>query len=364
MRPTALPLLLVLPTLLAGCSGTEAPHSPAGGPSADRDARAASGDPVRPDGPDEAVDQEDRFGGDPELARAVERALDSALASGASRDDLRVFSECFLGDALYQVEVFGNGVGVWDGKRQFELSEAEVTDLLEGLRSARFAAMRELYGEAEVEIPIPQDAGPAAGELSATRVVCLVSLRIGEVEKQSIQISKPPRSEELAALAESIFALCREAGTSGATAESLDDGLDKIARGVLAPEVLRVLLHRKPDSPAVASGEPAFLLRIDGGRGSVQTFSVPDGYGDPLPLDLDRSDLVGLAALLAENRPGGFPANLYAGHYTDLVVEVLDLKSDVQARPFTGMTPTTHGETQERFDRVYRRLEELTRRGG
>jgi hypothetical protein len=326
--------------LAAGCSGGAAPGTPAG----------------TDEGP---------YGADPELAPQVADALEAALAPGAARDDLRVFSECWLGDALYQVELFGSGVGVWNGERQFEVGEDRVTHVLELLREARFGDMREVYGEAVPDIPIPQDVPPAdgSGAASATRVLCLVALRIGEVEKQTIQISKPPRSEELQALAESIFELIRgPAESGGVTADGLDDGLAKVADGTLAPETLAVLVQRKPEPRDVAAGAEGFLLRIDGGRATVRHLEETGGYGPAERLDLDDAEIAALAARLAEARIGEAPPNLWAEHYTDVVVEVLDREQRIQARRFARMTPTTHGEAQARYDAAYRELEALAKR--
>lgn len=340
--------LLLVPLLLSGCSGAGDPDNPASGERT----------------PAEHGAGEDPYGADPVLAGQVERALDAALAPGASRDDLRVFSECWLDDALYQVELFGDGVGVWNGERQFEIGRDRVTEVLELLRSARFGEMREVYGEAGVDIPIPQDAGRAggAGAVAATRVMCLVSLRIGEVEKQSIQISKPPRSEELAALAESIFGLCRGPAETGVTAGGLDDGLAKVAAGTLAPETLSVLVQRKPEGRELKEGAEGFLLRIDGGRATVRRLESSGGYGPVRRLDLTGGELAALAGRLAEARIGDAPPNLWAEHYTDLVIGVLGHEQRIQARRFARMTPATHGDAQVRYDEVYEALAALAGR--
>ena len=300
---------------------------------------------------------------DPALAREVAAALDEALASedAAARDDLRIFSECFLGDALYQVEVYGDGVGIWNGERQFRLSDARVTDILKRLRSARFGAFRETYGESVPKRPIPQDAdgrgAPATG--SATRVICLVALRIGEVEKQSIQISKPPRSEALQELAEGIFAIAREAGAAGVAAASLDDGLARVASGDLAPQTLSVLLQRKPEPKDAAAGAGGFLLRIGDGRATARTLEGTAGYGPPRQVDLSDEQIRALAGRLSEARLGEAPPNLWAEHYTDLTVRVLGHERQIQARRFARMTPGTHGEAQVRYDAAYRTLASL-----
>jgi hypothetical protein len=293
---------------------------------------------------------------DPELARQLDLALDRVLAGG-DREGVSVLAECGDDGSLTEVRIFGSGVGVWNRGRQFTLEPARVTALLEHLRAVGFSRFQELYGAIEEEVPVPGE-----GAASALQVVCRVALTIDDVTKQSAQLSDGPRSAELRELADRILALGRGPGATGVAAASLDDGLAKIAEGTLAPEVLSVLLHRKPDARAAAAGEPGFLLRIEGGRATVRPFTSSAGYGAPVTVDLDGPAAARLAERLAEARPGELPLNLYARHYTDLVIEVLDRKVQIQARAFTGMTPTTHGEAQKRFDRIYETLAALAAR--
>jgi hypothetical protein len=77
---------------------------------------------------------------------------------------------------------------------------------------------------------------------------------------------------------------------------------------------------------------------------------------------LDDRELSGLARLLREGGMADLPINLYAEEYTDLVVKVLDREQRVQARRFAGMTRTTHGLAQGRFDRILEALGERRQR--
>jgi hypothetical protein len=66
-----------------------------------------------------------------------------------------------------------------------------------------------------------------------------------------------------------------------------------------------------------------------------------------------------LAGDLAAAAPDDLPANLWARDYTDLTLRVLDHRRSLQARQFAGMTPTSKGEAQSRFDRIVAALENL-----
>lgn len=353
--PTALACLLLASNL--GCAAAAAPDP---GPSRER---AQAGRPGEPRGEAERASEAEREEreaeereatvrpADPELARRLDRALERALASG-EREGVSVLSECGDDGALTEVRIFGSGVGIWNRSRQFTLEPARVTRLLERFRRVGFPRFQELYGAIEDEVPVPEEGA------SSLQVVCRVALTIGDVTKQSAQLSDGPKSKELRELAGWILDLGRGPGASGVTAESLDDGLAKIAAGTLAPEVLSVLLHRKPEPREAAGGATGFLLRIEAGRANVRPFAAA-GYGAPVPIDLEAADLARLAERLAAADAGELPANLYATDYTDLVIEVLDRKTQVQARGFTGMTPATHGEAQKRFDRIYQELAAL-----
>lgn len=304
---------------------------------------------------------------DPELARAVDGALERLLAGGG-REGLRILAECGDDGALSETVIYGSGVGVWNRSRQFALAPERVTALLERFRATGFAHFQELYGTIEQEIPTPGDAPAPSPErgAAALRVVCRVAFTADGITKQSSQLAKGPRSEELRALAERILAVGREAGASGVAAESLDDGLGKIASGTLAPEVLRLLVHRKPGTAPGDHETEGFLLRLEGGRATAQRFTArgasAGGYGEPRVLDLADREVVRLAGILAEGRVGELPVNLYAPYYTDVTAQVLDRKTQIQARRFRGMTPRTHGEAQRRFDRAYQELAALAER--
>jgi hypothetical protein len=314
--------------LLVGCAGGGRPDgTPAPEPAAAGARTAAAGAPAEPD-----------------LARALDRAL-----AGGSWHELHLLTECFDRDAFLKVELFGEGVGIWNGERQLSVGRDELLELLERLRGARFAAFKELYGKGET--------GDAA-----TRVICRVALTLDGATKQSVQVAEGRRFPELQALALEVLGRFRERGEDGVGAADLADGLRKVADGRLAPRTLSVLLHRKPDAAAVAVGEQGFLMRLEGRALSVLPYRPGAGYGGPAARELAPEELSRLAALLAESGAGELPDNLWAEHYTDLVVTVLDREARVQARRFAGMTATTHPEAQPRFDRIYQALAELVPR--
>ncbi len=353
-----LTLALVAP-FSAACTGAGTPApatarsgSPASAASAGSATSTAVGDDGEMEREHEPLDhrrEEERES--PEEAatnRAMEHAIERALSHPEARGDLHLLTECTGDGGFRQVEVYGNGVTIWNRARQYGLEQQRVGALLEALDHAGFADMEPMYGQEELD--------------AAMRVICRVMVTLDGVTKQSGQLDEGPQNQQLKELARTLLDSAFEPPDVGITADDLNDGLTKLADGRLAPEAFHVLVNRKPDDYALSQGEPGYLLRIDGRRAAVQRFSARDGYADPVEHTLDDDELSGLAKLLAGQRAGDLPGNLYAVHYTDLVVEVLDRSQRIQARQFANTTHATHGEAQERFDKILSGLSELALR--
>jgi hypothetical protein len=287
----------------------------------------------------------------------LRRALSEAVDDRTHWDSLHLLVECAADAGMRSVEVHGNGVGIWDHDRQFRLTPAELSRLLRTLDEAEFTSLEEIYGGRER--PDPGAPERTEEEGSAIRVVCRVTLSLAGRTKQVVQLAKGEQSAELRRLGEALLALCREAGQAGTAAEDLSDGLEKVSRGDLAPETLRLLLHRKPQTTGSDAAAGGFLLRLSGRRVTSRGYDPAAGLLDPLRLVLSSAEVADLARELAGRGLAELPVNLFAVHYTDLSVEVLDHKTSVQARQFAGMTATTHGERQIDFERVYDALYQL-----
>src|SRR5262245_50538218 len=272
----------------------------------------------------------------PSLAEALERAL----ADGWT--DLRIEAECRVEGRLLRAEVHGNGVAIWNQERQFILSRGEVQSLLVAVRDAGFPSMRPSYGgKSDPETPVVQ----------APRLTCRVGLSLDGAAGKVVQLDGGRQLSELRRLAERILDSCRSKAAGGIGAEDLADGLAKVEKGVLVPEVLRVVVSRRPERPSAAEGARGWVLRVEG-----RTASLLGPGPEPLEARLGDADTAELARVLRENGVAGLPPNLYAEELTDLVVRVLGHEKSVQARRFTGLTRATHGEAQVRLERILEAL--------
>jgi hypothetical protein len=225
---------------------------------------------------------------------------------------------------------------------------------LETFRETDFPNMRETYGGRR---------DPVVRENQSPRATCRVALRLDGLRKHVAQLQHGRQSEELRRLASRVLETCEGAAGSGRAASSLGDGLAKVAVGELAPETFHALVHRKAKGNDSDKRESeSWLLRVDGRRTSTRRQLPEKGYDEEFVLELSLEDLTGLARLLRETGVDDLPVNLYAEHYTELVVSVLNWRQALQARPFAGMTPTTHRDKQKRFDQIFGKLRDLERR--
>ena len=126
-------------------------------------------------------------------------------------------------------------------------------------------------------------------------------------------------------------------------AKDLPDALEKLASGAIPIEELRIT--------AEVREVPGWLLELRGREITVRQFEK-GGYSAARTRQLGSEELRTLVKLLRDAAPATFPKNLYAPTYAHLHVQILDRSRDVQARPYAGVTPTTHGARQLAFDRV------------
>jgi hypothetical protein len=287
-----------------------------------------------------------------EDAAGLRRALAHAITDRAGWDTLDLFVECRTDGGLSSARVFGSGIGIWNDERQFLVDPDQIGSLLRALQSADFPGMEDTYGGS------PRPARPPGGAMVKV-AVCGIELNLGGYDKKVVQLAQAEQSLKVKELADELLEICQAPARLGVTAASLRDGLEKIARGELAPETLRIVLHRKPERK---EDPPGFLLRVAANRVTTRAYEPARGYGDPIVLHPHPAELQSLARELAARDPATWPSNLYAVEYTDLSIRVLNHEKAIQARQFAGMAPSAHGPHQRAFEEVFEILQELHRK--
>jgi hypothetical protein len=273
--------------------------------------------------------------------------LARALAAPEDHESLQVSVDCREGSRLRSLQVFGNGVAIHDERTQFHVSPPQIAAILRAILEARFPELEESYGEAEHD--------------AVTMMICRVEVAIDGTRKQVVQLAEGGQSAELARLAHDLLALCEPTAHTGVGASTLRDGLEKLARGELAPESWTVSLQRRAEAAGEDDDRPGFRLSISASEATSRDWAGADS-GEPRALALGPQEVRALAAELAARDPAAWPVNLWASDYVDLSVRVLNHEKSVQARQFAGLNPAAHSAARRQLEEVLGLLEQLHRR--
>ena len=256
----------------------------------------------------------------------------------AERSPLRLLVERTTAQGDETAVIYGDGVAFWRDRLQFRVPPEGVARLVETLEAAKFQEMPDHFGDGKKWL---------RGRISLTTA---------SGAKQVVQLVNGEQSNAFAKLGDQLFAIIKPLASSGVSVASLSEGLRKLASGELAPQSLSLTFLLKPPGPTVG-----FLLQIQDGRAVSQAYRN-GGFEPAQELRLAPGSLREWAATLGSGDLETLPGNLYATEYTELVVKVLDRSKSILARQFSGMTPTTKGEPQARFDRLMAALTALRTR--
>jgi hypothetical protein len=284
-----------------------------------------------------APSPEDRSGERGHPADVFTPLLEKRLKGGASRDDVVVDVRWPHDGLLASCRVYGNGVGIWNREVQVRLGASEVVSLLKAAVKIRFGSFPTTIGGDE----------EAGEETQKGRI----TISVGTVRKTVVQVEPGEQSPELQGLAERFLKAAQAGAGKGARASSFADAFEKLASGKLAAETLEVTLQRKTRDPSGVPRE-AWLLQIDGRQVQDRVIEPGRERRPVRVLFLSKTDFAKLLGLLRESHAASLPQNLYADHYTDLLVEVLKQHKHIQARRFAGMTAQSPSEKQQWFDRL------------
>jgi hypothetical protein len=136
--------------------------------------------------------------------------------------------------------------------------------------------------------------------------------------------------------------------------ENMQDGLQKLAAGTLAPEALEVVFKRTTDHPAAVKEEENWLVQING-RKVLDRVNAKDKANPrhERSLTLSEKDYHALVAMLEAGSVWKMRESLYATQYSNLRVVVLNKTRNIQARQFAEMSPTKYGEEQTTFEHIF-----------
>lgn len=276
-------------------------------------------------------------------AAEVTRALEAVRDGTVSGFHLRVASSST--DGFRSMELFEGGSGIWNGTVQIRLTPTVRSAVLGVLLEGGFAGFEARYG-----------GRPETERDAALRVIRQVALDIGDVSKMSVQLADGEQSTALERLAESLLDLVAPLAAVGVTADDLAEGLDKLAAGTLAPEVLSL---RLVEMPPADGDEVGSILRVERGAASRQPYAPGRTIGEPAPIELRDEEFGAMVAALRRADPSSLPVNLWSPRHVELEVRVLQHAHTVIARPFSRRSPEGDAAVRARFDELVAALDGL-----
>ena len=155
------PPAVVLCLLATGCAGTD---SGAPRPVADQPIAANQSETT------------EKVMASAEEAITLGALIERSLSDPDLRRSLELLSECRGETGMRTMKAWGDGLGVWEGRRQFHLPVKQGVEVLERLHAADFAAFAPLYGGPKQEDPREHDR-PDDG--SAILIVCRIRVSPG-----------------------------------------------------------------------------------------------------------------------------------------------------------------------------------------
>ncbi len=267
------------------------------------------------------------------------QALTVAIEQGRDRPDspYHLLVNCMDKQAVRALEVFPGGVAIWNRKLQISLPWSIRSELLGLLLRDDYPTFAPLYGE-------QNDLEDVDG---AMRVSCQIELEIGTLKKHSAQLYDGPQSANFAALAAALLDKVQPLAAQGVEAKDLRDGLNKLAEGVLAPQVFTL---RYVEIPARGQQQPGFILRINDAMVSRQAYTPGKVLAEPSRTVLADCRFQHLMAAIDSADLPDLPVNLWSQAQIELEVQVLAHRKTLMARPFTRLRSDIHGPEQQRFD--------------
>jgi len=286
-------------------------------------------------------------------ADAIAAELPHLISGEKSLDSVR-FELAWLGRFVI---LHGDGVGFWNHTWQFRVPKSVVVELLKEVQAAKLTSMKLAYNTPI----ITPDLGPDPGPFPTS----YLRLSIGDLEVGTKQFPTSEPHPELAALAKKLLQTGEDAvAEKHVEATSLQDGLEKIVDGSLAPAALKLHVYRvEKHTSEIPTDEVinSWILRIQGRRATWQP-SFKNGFGEEIHVQLSDMQLHELHTTLAAARPDAFQKKLHADFYTDFSVQVMQRKTVVKAGPYKEITPAPNAKSQENFTEVYSMLERIKER--
>jgi len=288
---------------------------------------------------------------------AMKTRLKEARNDSEKRSSIRIEVEGQLGAALTRVTIYGRGIGIWNGERQFAADSKTIDSAIDLLLKAKFHEMPERFAyeekkdEKEIERQKP------------VKLVRIITVSVGELSKTVVQDNKGPLSKPFETLTAELVELCRKPAEKGITAISLEDGLQKVVDGTLAPETFWVSVNAPQLKSLESQDGQGWLLEFRHGILSLRSNILGQGIRDTGERHLTAREAQTLAKQLLGAGLAGMPPNINTIGYTQLTVAVLNHKKTTLARRFASQPDQAAKAAAKSFTGIRKELFELYESG-
>ena len=296
--------------------------------------------------------------------------LERAAAHPEEWSTVRLEADGRLGTEVRSLTVYGRGVGIWNGERQFALDEKDVGRILRLLVERKFADLPELLGGEEEdegtpgEHEKPLDRHPPKQGKAPRYLLRMLTVTVDGVSRTVIQEAEVPEARPFVALLGELVRICRKPAARGITAPDLATGLAMVADGRLAPETLSILVNA-PQLRSLPSQEgQGWILTIRHGELEDATQVLGRGVVDRVHRRMKAEEIQELAGKLLEAGTPSLPQRINTSGYTQLTLQVLDKKVSVMARTYAGAVDAEAKRQAKTFAGVRAILAALHRPGG
>jgi hypothetical protein len=264
-----------------------------------------------------AKDQPDQSGA------ALKSSLKEARKGGEARSSLRIEVEGQLGTDISQVILYGHGIGIWNGERQFTATSKMIDSAIDLLLEAKYFNMPDRFAFEEKE-----------SKEKPVLLVRIVTVSVGGHSKTVVRGNKGPNSQAFKTLTTELVALCKTPAEEGTTADNLEDGLRKVADGTLAPETFRISVNAPQLRSLESQTGQGWLLTVQHGTLSVRSNILGEGIRDVGKRSLTAREVQALAKKLLDAGVAEWPQNINTTGHTQFTVAVLNHREQTMARQF------------------------------
>lgn len=293
----------------------------------------------------------------PNAERSVVPVLRQAVASKTVPGDLKFDVGWRDRETYHSIELWGDGVGIRDDRRQFRIPPGTLIQLMESVVDSEFDSLARSIDEEEE--PGREEFGTKEEPRGEGALRVRLRVGAGGSTRDVFRTVRDRSSPQLENLVGRIATICSPFEKSGVETKDLDEALGRLIRGELAPQMLQFSYQVLDENAGQNNSQPGFLIHFRGRALDARTSDRTKGMGPEIHRTLTQAEFRDLVKALQAARLGSAPAALYSNRYEDLWVKALQHVRSFQARNFAGFDAKTNRVAQKAYEGLRTRLTRL-----